>query len=435
MLATLRQYPLGVNLLLASALLLTLGRAITLPYLVIYLTSRYGLGVSEVGAVIGGALIAGSVLSLYGGYLTDRLSPYRLILAFTGCFVVGFVGMCLASSLPVFFLFLVAFNFAYAVIDVVAKASFGRLLPGSEQGRVFSLRYTFINIAYAVGPFIGASLANIRIELPFVLSALLGAMFFGLYAVHGDRHLTGEPAATELFSFAKVGEVLLKDRRLVCFTFGGILSAVVFGQFTAYLSQYLVLTSDAQHVYSVISTLLAVNASVVIGLQYWLGKRIDSRYLTRWLIAGLALFLAGLVGFSLAESLGAWALAMVIFTLGEVIVFPAEYMFIDRIAPDHLRGMYYAAQNLSNLGGALGPIVCGFALATLPPAAMFYVLAAFLIVGGALYVLGGSLAEKGGDRGGSSCPLPLPAHTRKRVTTSLSCAARRDSSLLDALIC
>ena len=30
-------------------------------------------------------------------------------------------------------------------------------------------------------------------------------------------------------------------------------------------------------------------------------------------------------------------------------VFPAEYMFIDNIAPNHLRGMYYAAQNLSNV--------------------------------------------------------------------------------------
>ncbi|MGC1332156.1 MFS transporter [Pseudomonas sp.] len=396
MLATLRHYPLSVNLLLASALLLTLGRAITLPYLVLFLTSGYGLDVSSVGALIGGALIAGSVLSLYGGYLTDRLSPYGLILGFTGCFIAGFIGMWLTSSLPVFFLFLVLFNFAYSVIDVVAKASFGRLLPDGEQGRVFSLRYTLINIAYAVGPFIGAGLSNLSLHLPFVVSALLGVAFLGVYGLYGDRHVRSVSPGTPAFSFVSVGKVLLKDRRLVCFTFGGILSAVVFGQFTAYLSQYLVLTTDAQRVYSVISTVLAVNAAVVICLQYGVGKHIDSRRLTRWLIAGLALFLAGLVGFSLAQSLTAWALAMLVFTLGEIIVFPAEYMFIDRIAPMHLRVMYYAAQNLSNLGGALGPVVCGLALMYLAPAAMFYVLAAFLVVGGTLYVLGGSMAEKVG---------------------------------------
>lgn len=393
MIAALKRYPLDVNLLLASGLLLTMGRAITLPYLVVYLTSQYALGVSQVGALVGGAMIAGSLLSLYGGYLTDRLKPFRLILAFTGCFISGFVGMCLAPGMLVFFLSLVLFNFAYSVIDVAAKATFGRLLPSHEQSRVYSMRYTLINIGYAVGPFIGAGLAGVSLKLPFIMSAALGVLFFCVYAAYADRGLAHAPSNVSPFSFAQVGKVLLKDRRLVCFTFGGILSAVMFGQFAAYLSQYLVVTANAQQVYSVITILLAVNGGVVITLQYGLGKRIDQRYLTQWLMAGLGLFLAGLVGFSMANSLMAWAMAMVLFTLGEIIVFPAEYMFIDRIAPVHLRGMYYAAQNLSNLGAAMGPIVCGISLAYLPPFAMFYVLAAFLIVGGGLYVLGGSISK------------------------------------------
>lgn len=393
MLTVLKQYPSGVNLLLASAFVLTLGRAITLPYLVLYLSKHYQLSIAAVGTTVGCALVAGSLLSLYGGYLTDRLKPYPLILGFTGCFVAAFIGMCVTSNLILFFLALVLFNFAYSVIDITAKAAFGRLLPSHEQSRVFSLRYTLINMAYAVGPFIGAALAGVNMSLPFVLSAALGAGFFWLYIRYGDRELGCASAQTTPFSFAQVGKVLLNDRRLVCFTLGGILSAVVFGQFSAYLSQYLVVTSDPQRVYSVITTLLAVNACGVITLQYWVGKRIDSQHLTRWLMAGLALFLAGLAGFSMAQSLTAWAFAMLLFTLGEIIVFPAEYMFIDRIAPASLRGMYFAAQNLSNLGGALGPIVCGLVLAVWPAPMMFYVLAGFLIVGGALYLLGGSLSE------------------------------------------
>jgi hypothetical protein len=37
-------------------------------------------------------------------------------------------------------------------------------------------------------------------------------------------------------------------------------------------------------------------------------------------------------------------------------------MFIDLIAPEHLRGVYYGAQNLSNIGVALGPVIAGIAL-------------------------------------------------------------------------
>ena len=79
---------------------------------------------------------------------------------------------------------------------------------------------------------------------------------------------------------------------------------------------------------------------------------------------------------------------LVCFTLGEIIVIPAEYMFIDLIAPEHLRGVYYGAQNLSNLGAALGPMMVGFALVHLWPGAIFYLLVLSVILAGVFYWLG-----------------------------------------------
>ncbi|OQR29581.1 MFS transporter [Pseudomonas sp. Bc-h] len=394
MLAALRHYPASVNLLLSSSLFLTLGRAITLPYLVIYLSSNFTLSISDIGMIVGSALIVGSLLSLYGGYLTDKLSSYKLILCFTGFFVAGFVGMCVTGKLWLFFLFLVSFNFAYSVIDIVVKAAFGKLLPVAEQSKVFSVRYTLINIGYAVGPFIGAGLAHWNMKLPFLMSAALGFGFFVVYSLYGDRKLSSADPANAPVSFLAVGRILLKDYRLVCFTVGGVLSAVVFGQFTAYISQYLVTTSTPEFTYQVISSVVAVNATVVICLQYFVGKHISHQYLNQWLTAGFSLFLMGVVGFALSTTVLHWSLAVAIFTLGEIIVFPAEYMFIDRIAPTHLRGMYYGAQNLSNLGGALGPVLCGFALATQSAHFMFYMLAAFIVAGGCFYLLGASYSRR-----------------------------------------
>jgi MFS family permease len=104
--------------------------------------------------------------------------------------------------------------------------------------------------------------------------------------------------------------------------------------------------------------------------------------------------MAGVAGFALSTTLLLWVLSMAIFTVGEIIVFPAEYMFIDRIAPDHLRGMYYGAQNLSNLGAALGPVLCGIVLASYPPHCIFYMLALFIVAGGVFYFLGASHSKK-----------------------------------------
>ncbi|NVZ65350.1 MFS transporter [Pseudomonas gingeri] len=394
MLAVLRRYPTSVNLLLASSLILTLGRAITLPYLVIFLSSQFSLGISEIGLVVGIALVAGSLLSVYGGYLTDKGSSFHLILGFTALFVLGFIGMCMTHRLWLFFIFLVLFNFAYSVIDVVVKATLGRVLPEAEQASVFSVRYTLINIGYAVGPFIGAGLAHLDMRLPFVVSALLGVVSLLTYYNFGDRQLSPVDRARAPVSFIGVGRILLRDKRLVCFTLGGLLSAVVFGQFTAYLSQFLVTTGTPEFAYSIISSVVAVNAVVVICLQFVVGKRISQQHLNLWLTAGFSLFLLGVTGFALSSTVLHWSLAMAVFTLGEIIVFPAEYMFIDRIAPQHLRGMYYGAQNLSTLGGALGPVLCGFALAWWAPHFMFYMLAGFIIAGGCFYLIGATYARQ-----------------------------------------
>ncbi|WP_448652042.1 MFS transporter [Pseudomonas fluorescens] len=391
MLATIRHYPRSVNLLLSATLLLTLAKAITFPYLVIYLTHHFGLDITQVGLVIGSSLIVGSLLSVYGGFLVDRINSYRLLLGLSALFVLGFIGTVVAHDIWLFYACLILINLAYAVIDIAVKAGFASLLPEDARSEVFSIKYTLTNIGYAVGPFFGAMVAKLDISLPFMLSALLGVGFLLLYWRWGDRTLATADATQKPVSFFAVGRVLLRDHRLVCFTFGGLLSAVVFGQFTAYLSQYLVMTTTAEYTYTVISAVLTTNAALVIALQYVIGRRISHRYLSQWLIAGLGMFMLGVIGFALATSVLWWVLAMAVFTVGEIIVFPAEYMFIDRIAPDHLRGMYYGAQNLSNLGAALGPVLCGLVLASLPAPFMFYMLGAFIIGGGVFYFIGAKL--------------------------------------------
>lgn len=390
MLTTLKNYPTTVNLLLSASLILTLARAITLPYLVIYLSGRFSLSVADIGLIIGSTLIIGSLLSLYGGFLVDRMSSYRLILGFSGLFTLGFLGTYLARDLWLFFSCLVLINLAYAVIDIAIKSGFGSLLPVTRRSEVFSIKYTLTNIGYAVGPFLGAGTAKLDISLPFLLSAGLGAGFFFIYFVWGDRDLNAIDEARKPAPFLAVGKLLLQDYRLVCFTLGGVLSAVVFGQFTAYLSQYLVVTTTPESTYQIISTIVATNALMVISLQYSIGRKISHRHLNLWLAAGLSMFMMGLAGFALSTSILLWVISMAIFTVGEIIVFPAEYMFIDKIAPDNLRGMYYGAQNLSNLGAALGPVLCGVVLASQPPHYIFYMLALFIVAGGLLYFLGAS---------------------------------------------
>lgn len=385
MLAALKHYPAAVRLLLVTTFTLTVARALTLPYLVVYLADNFQLSVSQIGLLIGGALIAASLLSLYGGHLVDTLRNHTLVSASTLVFALAFVAAISSRSAVLFFLCLVLINLALAVVDIAAKAGFCALLPVEQRAEVFAIKYTLSNVGYAIGPMLGVAMLELDDHLPFFASALIGMGMCLAYWRLGERTLKASAPAQPGAGFAQVALGLARDRRLVCFTLGGVLSAVVFGQFTAYLSQYLVVTTSASEAARLVGYLVTTNAVTVIALQYLIGRRISRQQLMPWLLAGMALFIAGLLGFSLAGSVLAWCLAMLVFTLGEIIVIPAEYMFIDLIAPEHLRGVYYGAQNLSNLGAALGPVMVGLVLGHWWPGLIFYLLVLSVILAGVFY--------------------------------------------------
>ncbi|MDU9403754.1 MFS transporter [Pseudomonas sp. zfem004] len=389
MLRALKSYPAAVRLLLLTTFTLTTARAITLPYLVVYLSAHMALSIGQTGLLVGGAMFLASLLSLYGGHLVDTLRSHTLIVASALVFALAIAGMVASTSAVLFFCFLVVANLAQTVVDIAAKAGFCALLPEDKRGEVFAIKYTFNNIAWAAGPMLGVLLIGADDHLPFLVSALIGLGLSLAYHRLGERGLASQGEDAPAAGFIQVALGMLRDRRLVCFTLGGVLSAVVFGQFTAYLSQYLVVSiHDPAEVARLVSYLVTTNALTVIALQYLIGRRIARQHLMPWLMAGMAMFVAGLLGFSLAGSAAAWCLAMLVFTLGEIIVIPAEFMFIDLIAPEHLRGIYYGAQNLSNLGAGLGPMLVGLALGYMAPAAVFYLLIGSVVLAAVFYWLG-----------------------------------------------
>jgi MFS family permease len=214
--------------------------------------------------------------------------------------------------------------------------------------------------------------------------------FFSIFLMTGIAKDPARASVTgQAQSFLKTLVTLKNDRTLIMFTAGCLLSTVVHGRFTFYLSQYLLVTSDSKHTMDVMAALLACNAISVILLQYQIGRFLKREQLRQWIVAGTGLFILGLIGFSLADSLVSWCVAMFIFTLGEIIIYPAEFLFVDTLAPEDLRGSYYGAQNLAALGGALSSVICGFMLMRTPAPTMFYALSALAALGGLLCYLSG----------------------------------------------
>lgn len=390
-------FPSRVTNLLIASLVLTIGRAVTLPFITIYLAEHFQLSPDKVGLVLGASLTLGIIVSLYGGYLVDKFNKKRLILLAIMIFSATFFALPWVEHPAWIILILALLNCAYSVYAIAIKACFADWLPVNQRIKAFSANYTLVNVGWAVGPALGFLVVNIGPQVPFIISgalALLVAITLKFRINSADMSLSSPTLTEPAPDFRQTFRILRHDKRLTYFTLGGMFSAIVFGQFSGYLSQYLITVADAQFAYQVIGAVMTVNAVIVITLQYLLSHRMNQQNLMRWLMLGTLFFIIGLFGFMVAQdSIPLWMLAMAIFSLGEIIVIPVEYLFIDFIAPANLKGSYYGAQNLGQLGGAVNPVLCGFLLAYAAPQMMFYMLIIAAILGLAFFYRGYLLAK------------------------------------------
>jgi MFS family permease len=372
-----------IRRLLICSLTIVVSRAITSPLLTLFVSDKLGLNQQDVGLLLGIAVFVATLLSLYGGYIIDRFEKRRLLILSMASSAVGLVLLTFAENLYLTTITLIVTETASSLFLIGSKAILSDNLPVGQRAKAFSLSYTLTNIGYAVGPMLGVLIAGAFASAPFLIAAAIA--FFSIFLMTGiAKDPARSPVGGQGQSFLKTLITLKNDRTLILFTAGCLLSTVVHGRFTFYLSQYLLVTSNPQHTMEIMAALLACNAISVILLQYQIGRFLKREQLRQWIVAGTGLFILGLIGFSLADSLVSWCVAMFVFTLGEIIIYPAEFLFVDTLAPEELRGSYYGAQNLAALGGALSPVICGFMLMHTPAPTMFYALSALAALGGLL---------------------------------------------------
>ncbi|HBC9085111.1 TPA: efflux MFS transporter YdeE [Citrobacter koseri] len=372
--------------LLASSLLLTIGRGATLPFMTIYLNRQYDLSVDLIGYAMTVALTIGVIFSLGFGILADKFDKKRYMLLAISAFLLGFIAIPLVHSVTLVVLLFALINCAYSVFATVLKAWFADNLSATTRSKIFSLNYTVLNIGWTVGPPLGTLLVMQSINLPFWLAAICSAfplVFIQTWVKRAETPVEGTTASVWSPS------VLLRDKALLWFTLSAFLASFVSGAFASCISQYVMVVTNGNFAEKVVAVVLPVNAAIVVSLQYAVGRRLTTANIRPLMAAGTICFVAGLVGFMISgNSLLLWGLSAAVFTIGEVIYAPGEYMLIDNIAPAGMKASYFSAQSLGWLGAAVNPLVSGVILTTLPAWSLFAVLIVAIILAWALMLKG-----------------------------------------------
>jgi MFS family permease len=365
-----------------------IGTSMSLPFLALYLSHHTDMSEAMIGVVSGAGALAGTFGGFLGGALSDRLGRRIVMFASLIAWVVSFAGFAQAKLPAVFLLLNLLNGLSRSWFEPVSQALMADLTPPDKRMRVFSMRYLAANIGVSVGPLLGAWLGMGEGALPFLATAgiflLYGVVLYFLLLTFGIRQIEGPPK--ENITLASALRAVRLDSCLKWFLIGSILVGAGYCQMTVTLSQFIENRfDDGVRLFAVLMT---VNAVTVVLLQLSISRWAEKRSPLWAIHAGNVLFAAGLLGFGFSKSAFGLVAAMIVFTIGEMLNYPAGNVLLDRLAPEGMRGTYYGAQTFGNLGQFVGPWAGGYLLGAFGGSVMFTVMAIAVLSASAFYRAG-----------------------------------------------
>jgi MFS family permease len=341
-----------------------IGGTLAFPFFALYITGKFHVGMTEAGILLGLLSLAGIIGSVIGGGLTDRLGRRKLILF--GLVASALSALTLGSVNRFVWLFPVA-----ALVGLFSEvggpahaAMIADILPKEQRQEGFGILRVVSNMAWLVGPTVGGFVARTSFFALFVLDAAIScfvAFLFYLFMAE-TRPAPHERHAEEGFvqTFRNY-RIVLTDTPFVAFLFAAVLMGMVYIQMYNSLSVYL---RDNHGIgpqgYGV---LLTASAVTVICFQFWTMRVIKGMPQFAMMALGTMFYLIGFGMFGIVSAYRLFVAAVVIITIGEMIVMPTSQTLAAGFARTDMRGRYMAVFALSvSIPAALGPLAAGIVL-------------------------------------------------------------------------
>ncbi|AIQ47541.1 transporter [Paenibacillus sp. FSL R7-0273] len=343
------------------------GRLVTsmsIPFLSIYLTQVLGASPTQTGFTVAVSSLAGVMISFYGGYISDVIGRKIVMLVSVFGWACVFFGFAAAQHLWVFFLVNTLNGICRAVFEPTSRAMLSDITPPEHKLLVFNLRYAAVNLGVVFGPIIGLQLGSAESTFPFVIAGIVyiayGLVLFMQFRIHHST-LPERPAGDAPKLRAALA-VTGRDRVFLPVLLGTIFCVLGYGHFSSTLAQYLAMNPHFTDGGKVFSYMLSLNAVTVLVVQYPI-VRTASRFspIVPLILGNICVALSMLL-FGAAGGIGLMMTGVILFTIGEVLLFTMMDMLIDRIAKPEWKGTYFGTIGFNGLGGVMAPILGGLLL-------------------------------------------------------------------------
>ena len=354
----------------------SLGSTLLFPFFALYITEKFGVGMTQAGIFIGMSSLFGILGSMIGGALTDHFGRRKLILFGLVFSALSSLAFGLASDVNLLYPLVIFVGVLSRLAAPAQDAMMADILPESKRQEGFGITRVAFNFAWIFGTALGGLIASQSFFALFVTDAVLSTLvaiilYFKLPETQPRNHKNAKENESLLTTITNY-RIVLKDSAYMVFILIGIISLLVYQQQYSSLPVYL---RDVHNISSQIyGVMLAIAGLEVVLLQFWVSRVIRNYPPFKMMTLGTVFFLAGFTMIGFVRSVPLFVLAVVIITVGEMITFPTNRVIASNFAPEDMRGRYMAIFDLGwTLPATIGPAAAGLILDYYNPNLLWYI--------------------------------------------------------------
>ncbi len=377
-----RHLPPIIYVLLLATFLAKTSLFLATPFLSIYLMESYHYSATQIGVILSAAGVGGIVMSTFAGSLIDRFNKQQIIYIGLMITIASYAMFPIIHSYLGFIAFSFVSTIGASLVDPTYRVLLAEYTPQDKKKLVFNVRYYLINIAAAIGPLLAAQLLFLgmnrlfySVSITFAVNLLLFIVLFRTFKLQ----ITENPG-DEKIPFFNALYIFKKNPAFLFLLLGNLFIIFGYNQMSSTLSQYLGHQFDYSVAVKNYAYLLLVNAITVLTCQYFVFRVSKLMTTSTAMMIGAVLLPTGLILFGVTTNLIGLAIAMFIFTIGEMFVFTMWDIRIDEISEPHLKGSYYSLTGLTGLSRIIAPLIGGIFLDTVQNGVVL-----FAMLGGITY--------------------------------------------------
>jgi len=375
LLDTYNEYPRPFWTLIAITFIDRVGGAMLFPFFALYLTRKFDIGMTQVGVLFAAFSFSSLVGSMLGGALTDRFGRKGIIIFGLVSTSLSTLGMGFVNTYTVFF-FMALFSGILAETSGPARqAMIVDLLPEEKRAQGFGIFRVAFNLSVVIGPAIGGLLAARSYLTLFIADAVISLITAALVSrlLPETKPETSPDASQESVAGSFRGYIrVLRDTAFMLFLGASMLMVLTYMNMNTTLGVFLRDTYKIPE--SGYGGLLSLNAAMVVLFQFPITRWIENQRPLLMMAAGTLLYAIGFAMYGFVAVYPLFVLAMVIITIGEMIIAPMGQALVAKFSPEDMRGRYMAVHGFSwIIPFAVGPVLAGYVLDTYDPRLLWYI--------------------------------------------------------------